>query len=53
MSRGNLLEYLRMQDRSDVTAVVLLYMSVQVAMAMEYLEERSYIHRLVFFAGLL
>lgn len=45
MSKGNLLEYLRLSDKNELNSVALLYMSVQVAMAMEYLETRNYIHR--------
>ncbi|XP_076823872.1 uncharacterized protein LOC143469883 isoform X2 [Clavelina lepadiformis] len=45
MSRGNLLEYLRKSDKTIINDVVLLYMSVQIALAMEYLEKRNYIHR--------
>ncbi len=45
MSRGNLLDYLRGTDRNDLSHVVVLYMSTQIAAAMSYLERRNYIHR--------
>nr|XP_018668848.1 tyrosine-protein kinase ABL1-like [Ciona intestinalis]XP_018668849.1 tyrosine-protein kinase ABL1-like [Ciona intestinalis] len=45
MSEGNLLEYLRRCNKVELDGVVLLHISVQVALAMEYLETRNYIHR--------
>lgn len=45
MTRGNLLDYLRTCSHDEVNEVTLLYMATQVAAAMEYLEDRSFIHR--------
>lgn len=45
MSRGNLLDYLRNANRTEVTEVVLMYIATQIASAMSYLEMRNFIHR--------
>jgi serine/threonine protein kinase len=45
MSHGNLLDYLRNCSPEEVGPPVLMYMASQVTSAMEYLEERNFIHR--------
>ena len=45
MPLGNLLEYLRQAEKSDLPAQTLLYMASQVSLAMKYLESRNFIHR--------
>ena len=47
MPKGNLLEYIRGPEGRKLDAVILVFMSQQIASAMSYLEEKGYIHRLV------
>ena len=45
MSRGNLLDYLRIANRTEVNEVVLMYIATQIAAGMSYLESKNFIHR--------
>nr|XP_027203646.1 probable serine/threonine-protein kinase tsuA [Dermatophagoides pteronyssinus] len=45
MPYGNLLDYLRNNDREQMSAVILLYFATQIANGMSYLESRNFIHR--------
>ncbi|XP_065197973.1 tyrosine-protein kinase ABL1-like isoform X2 [Sycon ciliatum] len=45
MPNGNLLDFLRADENSNLEAVTLMYMATQVAAGMAYLESRGMIHR--------
>ena len=47
MPHGNLLDYLRSTNGRELDEVALMHVATQVASAMSYLEEKSYIHRRV------
>ena len=45
MPNGNLLDFLRNRNKSDLTHTVLMYFAIQIASAMTYLESKNFIHR--------